>query len=66
MRKALRIAIIRKFDNQSDFAQNAGLRESLVSRIIRNRHEPDSITIKKIANTLNLKEQAICKMLKEI
>lgn len=39
-KRALRLAIIQEFDSQTNFAERAGMDETLVSKIVNRRRKP--------------------------
>jgi DNA-binding XRE family transcriptional regulator len=51
----LKVKILEKFHTQADFAKAVGVSETVLSRIIRNRKEADSLTQEKLAQKLGCK-----------
>jgi cyanate lyase len=59
MNFALKVAIIQKCGNQTVFARQVGLGETIISRIIRGYREASPDEKKIIAETLGLPEEAL-------
>ncbi len=56
MNLVLKMAILARFPSQSEFAQVAGIGESLLSRIVRERVSPTSEQKRKMAEVLKTPE----------
>jgi transcriptional regulator with XRE-family HTH domain len=56
MNVKLKVVILERFSRQADFAEAAGIDESRISRIIRERVSPTPTQRKKISEALNIPE----------
>jgi hypothetical protein len=59
MRKELKIKIIEKFDNQTNFARVCGKTENWISRIIQNRQTPTDVERSLMVKVLKCDPQEI-------